>query len=78
MKTYNYEIRAEINATLDFKITALNEWEARKRVGNYLRHVDGGKLDKQAISVKCKDGDQLTNLFVMDCEIQDVNSDEPE
>ena len=76
MKVYKYEIRTEIEMTLDFEITAVCEGEARRKVEHYLEYVDKGKLDKQAISIKCKEGDSLKNCFVMKNEIQDVNSDE--
>lgn len=68
-----FEIRASVNMTVDFDITAEDETSAERKVENYLKYVSGGKLDNQVISVKTEKDDLLTHLFVMECEIEDCN-----
>jgi hypothetical protein len=68
-----YQIRADVNMTVDFDITANTEADAKCKLRHYLRYVEGGKVEEQDISVKCKKGDGMTNCFIMDVTIDDCN-----
>jgi hypothetical protein len=68
-----FEVRAGVQMTMDFEVTAQTEGEAEIKVKEYLRHVPGGKLDGQRISLETDGDDKLTHCFVMDCECDDVN-----
>mgnify|MGYP001206631232 CR=1 FL=1 len=68
-----YEVRADVNMTLDFVIECDDESEARAKVKSILRYVEGGKLDSQQIRFNLPDGDELKSCFVMECKIDDVN-----
>lgn len=68
-----FEVRARTEITFDFVINADDADDAEQEVKNYLRYVDGGKIDGQGISVRVADDDKLTHCFVMDIEVCDVN-----
>ncbi len=67
-----WNARASVNATFDFEIEADTEQEATLRVREYLRFVQGGKPETQAVSVKTKAGDECTGIFLDTDEVVDV------
>jgi len=74
MEKKKFEVRAEVNMTLDFEVMAEDEHDARWRVQDYLPYVNGGKIEKQRIRlIRLKPKDRLTHCFVMDCVVDDVN-----
>lgn len=67
-----WNARAFTNVTFDFEIEAKSEGEVEAKVNKYLKYIQYGKLEKQRISVKVDKGDELTAIFVMENEIEDV------
>lgn len=69
-----YEIRASVQMTVGFTIEAEDDFEAEERVKReYLKYVEGGRLDNQAISIKTRKGDTFDNCWIMECNIEDCN-----
>jgi hypothetical protein len=68
-----FDIRVSVEMTLDFEVVAEDEFVARDKIDEYLKHVQGGKIDEQRLSIKTDDGDKLTNCFIMEAQIEDVN-----
>lgn len=58
--------------TFDFSVEAEDEHEAERKIREYVKYVDGGKLDQQKIRMDLPDGDKLTHCFFMDNDICDV------
>jgi len=68
-----FEVRADVQMTMDFVVQAEDELDARMKIKDLLCYVEGGKPDTQAINVKMPKGDKFTNCFVMECQVDDVN-----
>lgn len=70
-----YEVRVSTEITFDFIVEAIDEDDAEDVVVGCLMHVPGGKAEGQCISLDCQcDGDKVTNIFIMDVGIEDVNA----
>lgn len=67
-----WNARAFVNVTFDFEIEADTEQEVERRVKQYLKFVNGGKPETQALSLKTKDEDELTGLFIDVDEVTDI------
>lgn len=67
------EVRANVEATFDFVVEADSAEGAEAAVGQYLKYVQGGDADGQAISFKVKDGDKFTHCFFMDVDMPGIN-----
>ncbi len=67
-----WNARVDISATLDFEIEAENEDEVNAQIEYYLKFVGGGKAEGQCLTVKTNPCDNLTHVFVMEKEINDV------
>ena len=67
-----WNARVRTNVTFDFEIEADTEAEVEAQINKYLRYVSGGKPEGQLLSVKTKTDDELTGIFVMEAEIEDV------
>ena len=68
-----YEVQANIQATVNFEIGTNDPDQAEVIVKEYLKYVQYGKLQKHGLNIQTKASDKLTSLFIMDCEIEDVN-----
>jgi hypothetical protein len=68
-----YEVRATVDATMDFCVSAEDESEARSRVREYLKYVDKGSVHKQRIKIKTNRPDVFTHCFFMGVRIEDCN-----
>ncbi len=67
-----WNARVMTDITFDFEIEANCEDEVFEKIGVYLKYVDKGKLDTQLLTIKTLPEDVLTNIFVMETEIEDV------
>lgn len=67
-----FNARAFCNVTFDFEIEAEDDYTAERKVKQYLKFVQGGKIDKQNINLNVNDEDDVTNIFIMDTEVEDV------
>jgi len=67
-----FNARAFTHITFDFEIEAESEQEVEEMVTQHLKYVAGGKLDDQKITINTDDSTELTNIFVMEVEIEDV------
>jgi hypothetical protein len=71
-KVVKWNARVFAQMTLDFEIEAQNEKEVEAKINMYLPYIEYGKLEKQPLTVKVGNGDKLTNVFIMEKEIEDV------
>jgi len=69
----DYEVRVSVEMTVDFKIEADSDCQVRTAVKNYLPYIENGKLEKQPISIKVDDNDEVTNIFVLEARVEDLN-----
>lgn len=69
-----YAVRVAANITFDFEIIAKSGLEAKSRIQEqYLKYVEGGDIKERGITIKTLPGDQVTEVFVMDTEVEDCN-----
>ena len=67
-----FEGRVFSSVTLDFIVEAEDEYEAERKIGEYVKYVQYGKLDQQKIRMDLPGDDKLTACFFMENEICDV------
>jgi hypothetical protein len=67
-----WNARAFVSATFDFEIEAETEGEVEARVKQYLKFVQGGKLEGRDVQVKTRGEDACTNIFLSVDEVEDI------